>query len=80
MNVEYGGGNNTIQFEGVMEDYEVEKTKGNGYQITFLANTKNENFNVYIKLNPNLTSDIVLNGTSRRTIRYSGKVIPQLEN
>jgi len=80
MNVEYGGRDNAIQFVDTLEDYKVEKVKENSYQITFKAKTKSESFDVYIKLNPNSTSNMVLNSTSRRAIRYTGKVMAVDEN
>lgn len=74
MQVEYGGRDNAIQFDGVMEDYKVEKIKNNSYEITFKAKSKSESFDVYITLSPSLKSSMVLNGNSRYPIRYSGRV------
>ncbi len=76
MHVDYAGGDSAIQLKGIMEDYKVEKTKDNNYEITFKAKSKSEQFDVYIKLSPNLISNIVCNSGSRFPIRYSGKVEP----
>jgi len=74
MQVEYGGKDSPIQFNGLMENYKAEKIKNNSYEITFKAKSKSESFDVYITLSPSLRSQIVLNGNSRFPIRYSGNV------
>jgi hypothetical protein len=76
MQVTYGGSDSAIQFDGVMNNYKVEKDKNNGYTISFEAKSKSENFKVYIKLSPNLMSNITLIGSSRFSISYSGTVTP----
>jgi len=75
MNVDYGGKDNAIQFDGAIIDYKAEKVKGDSYRVTFKAKSKSESFDVFMKISPNLTSTMVLYGTSRRAIRYTGKVM-----
>tara|TARA_R110002049_G_scaffold87533_1_gene221884 strand:+ start:29900 stop:30460 length:561 start_codon:yes stop_codon:yes gene_type:complete len=72
MQVNYGGGDSTIEFNGIMENYLVEKNKDQSYTISFEAKSHFENFNVYIRLFPSLKSNMVVNGASRFSIRYSG--------
>ena len=79
MQVQYGGGDSAIQLEGLMEEYSAEKGKNESYVIKFQAKSKSENFNAIITLFPNLKSEIVLNGNSRFSIRYSGTVKKVLE-
>lgn len=76
MNVAYGGGDSAIEFKGLVENYKAERNNDNSYTINFEAKSNSENFNVYIKLYPNLTSDMTLNSASRFPIRYSGNVEP----
>ena len=79
MQVEFGSVDNAIQFKGLLEHYKAEIIKGDSYEITFKAKSKSETFDVYITLNPNLSSTIVLNGAYRHPIRYSGNVKPVKE-
>ncbi|MDO5980607.1 DUF4251 domain-containing protein [Flavivirga spongiicola] len=74
MQVAYNGGDSAIQFNGVFEDYEVVHNKDNSYNISFQAKSNSENFQVFIKLYPNLKAHMTLNGNSRLTIRYSGSL------
>ncbi|ULC58170.1 DUF4251 domain-containing protein [Flaviramulus sp. BrNp1-15] len=76
MQVNYGGRDGAIEFEGIMENYESEINKDGSHNIKFNAASNSENFTVYIKLWPKLKSDIVLNSPSRFTIRYSGSAKP----
>tara|TARA_R110002050_G_scaffold233063_2_gene368768 strand:+ start:36125 stop:36673 length:549 start_codon:yes stop_codon:yes gene_type:complete len=80
MQVDYGGQDSGIQFNGLVEDYKTVKNKDQSYDIKFNAKSNNESFNVYIKLYTSLKSDMVLNGTSRFSIRYSGVVQPNKKN
>jgi hypothetical protein len=68
----YGGADSAIEFKGIMENYKAVKNKKDGYDISFLAKSKSEVFNVSIKLFSNLKADISLNGNTRSFIRYSG--------
>ena len=61
-----------IELHGVMEDYHVEKSKNESYLITFNARSKEEFYNVLIKVFPNLKCELMLNGSTRLGIRYSG--------
>jgi len=74
MNVDYGGRDATIQFDGLMEDYKAKSMKNHDYQITFKAKSKSESFDVYITISPNLKSNMILNSATRRAIRYTGSV------
>lgn len=75
MQVNYGGGDSAIQFDGLLEDYSVIKNKNNSYTISFQAKSKSEGFNCNIIIFPNLQSTIIFNGTSRSPISYTGIVI-----
>lgn len=74
MQVQYGGGDSAIEFNGLMEDYKTIKNENESYTISFKTKSKSENFNISIVIFPNLRSEIILNGTTRFTIRYSGTV------
>lgn len=74
MQIDYGGRDSAIEFNGIMENFKSKKNSDNSYSMSFKATSNNEIFNVYIKLWPKLKSDIVLNSPSRFTIRYSGDV------
>ncbi len=76
MQVAYGGRDGAIQFNGIMEDVEIKEEKNNRKVITFKANSNSENFNVIITLFPNMKSQIMLRGSSRFFIQYSGKFEP----
>lgn len=72
MQIDYGGMDSAIEFNGLMKDYKVEKNKKHGYNITFEAKSNNENFQVFLSISPNLKSEMTLSGTGRFPIRYSG--------
>lgn len=74
MQVQYGGGDSAIQFDGLMEDYETIRNKNESYTISFKSKSKSEGFNTSIVIFPNLRSEIIVNGNSRFSIRYSGIV------
>lgn len=77
MQVAYGGTDSAIQFNGLMEDYQVKNDKNNRKIISFKAKSNNtESFNVTITLFPNLNAQMSLNGASRFIIQYSGNVEP----
>ena len=76
MNVAYGGGDSAIEFKGLVNNYEAVKNKDNSFNISLKAKSNTENFNVFIKLFPNLNSDMTLHGTSRFPIQYTGAVAP----
>tara|TARA_R110000868_G_scaffold15629_3_gene71034 strand:+ start:1900 stop:2406 length:507 start_codon:yes stop_codon:yes gene_type:complete len=75
MQVQYGGGDSAIQFDGIMENYSVTKGKNESYLIKFQAKSKFEQFDGIITIFPNMKTEIFLNGNSRFSIRYSGHVI-----
>lgn len=75
MQVGYGGTNDSaIQFNGLMEDFKIEEGKYNSKILSFTAKSNSENFNVTIRLFPNLKSEMFLRGASRFFIRYTGLV------
>lgn len=75
MNVGYGGRDSAIEFDGEMKNYRAEWDEAKQrYNITFNAKSNNENFGVQLILFPNNSSAITLTGSSRSTIRYTGKV------
>ncbi|MFI1773726.1 DUF4251 domain-containing protein [Thalassobellus citreus] len=78
MQVDYGGTDSAIQFNGLIEDYKPVKNKNQSYDIKFKAKSNNENFNVFIKLYPSLNCEMILNSSSRNSIRYNGNVKPKL--
>ena len=75
MQVNYGGGDSAIQFDGLLEDYRVIKNKNDSYTLSFRAKSKSEDFNCNITIFSNLKSNIMLNGASRFSISYTGNVI-----
>lgn len=74
MSAGYGGDDSAIQFKGTLKNYKVVERKNNSYDISFEAKSFSENFRVTITMFTNLKSDIVVNGSSRSQIRYSGNV------
>ncbi len=72
----YGGGDDAIAFEGVIENYKTVKHKDNSYTISFNARSHSERFNVMLKLRPNNSSYIALTGGKRFPIKYSGNLKP----
>lgn len=76
----FGGGYNSssgIEFAGVPEDLHIQKGKASSYEIRFSMNDKNantDNYRVFIKLFPNLTSTISITSSSRSSIQYRGQV------
>ncbi|ALJ04259.1 hypothetical protein APS56_03485 [Pseudalgibacter alginicilyticus] len=74
MQVDYSATNSAIQFNGIIKNYTSAKNKDNSYTISFEAKSKSENFNVSVKIYPNLRSNMALSGMSRFSIQYSGTV------
>lgn len=79
MQVDYSGRDSAIEFEGLIENYEALKNKNKSYTITFKATSKSEKFNTTITIYPNLKADILIYGSSRNSIRYSGEVLASKE-
>ena len=75
---QFGGGYNNnegIEFIGIPNDLTIEKGKKNSYDIQFNIKDKNsssEQYQVFIKLFPNLTSTITINSNQRNRIQYRG--------
>ena len=66
-----------IEFEDIPKDLQMSATKDHSYEIRFNINDKNsstENYQVYIKLSPNLASNIVIKSSHRSNIQYVGHV------
>ncbi|WP_338360170.1 DUF4251 domain-containing protein [Yeosuana marina] len=74
MHVDYNGGDSAIEFKGLVENYKALKNKNKSYTITFSAKSKSETFNTTLTIFPNLKANILLSGSSRNSIRYSGTV------
>ncbi|MFL1012803.1 DUF4251 domain-containing protein [Flavisericum labens] len=79
MQIAYGGTDTAIEFKGLVDNYKVEKNKKYGYNVSFNASSNQESFSVFITISPSLKTDMVLNGTGRFPIRYSGVAIPSKE-
>lgn len=77
MQVAYGGGDSAIQFNGLLEDYNIVKNKNNSYTVSFHSKSNSEGFDGNITIFPNLKSEIILNSTSRFSIQYSGEVVSE---
>lgn len=68
-----------IEIDGEYRDLKVTKGKKDSKEIRFSAkdkNSTNENYNVYIQVFSNKTSNITINSSHRTRIRYSGKMTP----
>ncbi|XMO86263.1 DUF4251 domain-containing protein [Algibacter sp. AS12] len=72
MGVDYGGGDSSIELEGLIKDYNVTEGKNNTYTITFDAKSKGEKFKGQIVVFPSLKAEIQISGNSRNSISYSG--------
>ena len=79
MRAGYGSGDGAIQLKSIMKDYSAQLNKDGSYSIDFNAEGQSENFQVYLRLFPNLKSTMVLNGIFRLPIQYSGSIKP-MEN
>lgn len=71
----YGGRDQGISFNGLVKDYSAEwSAKKQRYIVRFRAEGKNDQYQVYINLFPNLNSSMSLNGNQRTPIQYQGFV------
>ena len=69
------GGDNAIEFEGELSDYNaVWDDKKQRYIITFSAKSNSEQFDVRMLLYPSLKSYVTLTSSTRTSITYIGKV------
>ncbi len=75
----YSNDDGAIQFKGTMKDYKVTPNKNSGYDISFEANSHSENFSVNLIIFPSLKSEIILTGSKRTLIKYSGRIVPQTD-
>lgn len=74
-----GGGYNNrttaIKFKGIPKDFEITKDdKDQSYAVHFEINDQSENYNINLKLFPNLKGSISVNSSQRFQIRYSGDI------
>lgn len=74
-----GGYNNAsgIEFKGIPRNLQINKLKEQSYEIRFNihdTNSSTESYEVYIKLAPNLTSNIVVRSSHRSNIQFSGRI------
>ena len=78
MGVGYSRSNNGgIEFNGVPEDYSMNKTKRGDYRIKFKIKDKNaltETYNVSILIYNNMSAKINIFSSSRFKIEYRGKL------
>lgn len=74
MAVNYPNTDGGIRFDGLLENYSIKKNKDNSYSVFFNARSKSELFDVNLILFPNQKVSMILNGTTRTSIRYSGAV------
>ena len=77
---QFGGGYNSssgIELEGIPKNLQIKKVKDSAYEIRFDIRDKNantENYQVNIKLLPDLTSTMMIRSTNRSNIQYRGRV------
>jgi hypothetical protein len=75
MNAGYKGSDTSISINGALQNYEVMKhSQDDSYSISFNTKTQNEVFRFNINLFPNLNTTMIVNGSTRFPIQYSGKV------
>ncbi|WP_242205360.1 DUF4251 domain-containing protein [Aestuariivivens insulae] len=80
MNAGYNSSNDgAIRLEGTVSNYEVTLNKDGSYSISFDAKSRSESYSVYLRLFPNMRTDLLLNGVYRMPIRYSGNAAPLRE-
>lgn len=74
--VVYNNSNVGIQFNGILEDYEVEKDEEKqSYKIRFKVSATSDYYNVFITVFPNLRTYIDINSNQRLIISYQGDVV-----
>jgi hypothetical protein len=75
LNVAYNGSDTFISINGLIQDYSTkESLKDNSYDISLSARNKTELLKFEIRIFPNLTTSMLVNGPTRFPIRYTGKV------
>ncbi len=79
MHVDYNGGDSAIEFKGLVKNYKALKNKNESYTVTFEAKSKSETFNTTITIFPNLKANILVWGSTRNPIRYSGELFKPKE-
>ncbi|MDG5491566.1 DUF4251 domain-containing protein [Psychroserpens sp. SPM9] len=73
-----GGG--SIELEDIISDYEVEKQEDNSYMLKFKAKSNNESYTIVIEVFPNHKTEMIVRGSKRFPIRYTGQIEPILES
>jgi hypothetical protein len=63
-----------IKLENTIKNYKVEQNKDSSYTIKFDAKSENEGYKITIRLFPNLKSEMLVIGSKRFPIRYTGHV------
>lgn len=63
-----------IKLENTIKNYKVEKNEDSSYTLKFDARSQNEGYKITIRLFPNLKSEMLLIGSKRFPIRYTGRV------
>lgn len=74
----YGSTSGGIEFEGLPNNYTVDAAKNDSYVLKFSIrdkNTTSENYNVIVRVFPNLSSTIFVNSSQKRSIRYRGRIV-----
>lgn len=75
MTASYNGSDSTIKIEDVIQNYKV-VTKGDVYKLSFRAKAKTEEFRFNITLFPNLKTSMIVDGSTRVPIEYTGVLKP----
>ena len=80
MQAGYGGNDDgAIKLEGVVKNYKSTLNKDGSYSVNFDAKDGSESYRVYLRVFPNHRTDLLLNGSFRLPIRYSGVIDSAVE-
>lgn len=76
-NVPYGGSDGGINFEGEMQDYQVNfDDKKNKATIRFKAKNNSESFSVILTIYSSDSASLSINSNNRNSINYDGTINP----
>lgn len=70
--VDYGNTQSPMVFKAPVEDYRVEKTKHNGWRVSFKARNKNDWVEFSFDIGKTGQATLHVNSTNRRYISYTG--------
>lgn len=70
---DYGSNEGPFDFEGVVENYEMETTK-KGYQVKFDTKKGNDNMNFIFEIGKTGSSTLSITSTNRQSITYYGDI------